>query len=257
MEWYHFRMRILINALTHGDERVGLSVIKRIKKLPIKHGQLVFSIANEKAYKKNKRFIDQDLNRSFPGKKNGNHEEKLAYKLLPLVKSADIVIDIHSTTSDLKDAIIVTKLEKKTKEYVNIISPKYVLVMKATKNNALISSAQVGIAFEYGKDRSILALNKIELGIKRLLSHLGMIDHFYNKNQKEQTVYFNVYKTVPRPINSRLLGGIKNYNLIRKEQVYATSAGKQIKAESDFYPILFGEKKYKDIFGFAGKKLTR
>ena len=117
-------MKVVLNILTHGHETVGIAVAKEIQKLELKKGELVVHIANELAYAKKRRFIDQDLNRSFPGKKDGNHEEKLAAKILPLVRSADLVIDIHSTRSDLKDALIVTKLNKKTRGYVEVINPK-------------------------------------------------------------------------------------------------------------------------------------
>ena len=125
-------MKILLNILTHGDERIGLKVAQEIQRFKIDKNLFSVQIANQKAYKKNKRFIHQDLNRSFPGKKTGNHEETLAYKLTPLIKSADLVIDIHSTLCNLKDAIIVTKLDTATKRCLEAIQPKYVLVMNAT-----------------------------------------------------------------------------------------------------------------------------
>ena len=153
-------MKIILNILTHGDEEIGLKVAKEIKKLNIVEKFFSIQIANEKAAKLSKRFIDQDLNRSFPGKSNGNYEQRLASKLLPVIKSADIVLDIHSTTSNLKDALIVTKLDKETLKYIKIIQPKYALLMNITKSNALISNAKVGLAFEYGKDKNVRVIKK-------------------------------------------------------------------------------------------------
>jgi succinylglutamate desuccinylase len=163
-------MKVVLNILTHGNETVGLKVAKEIQKLKIKKGELVVHKANELAYKQKKRFIDQDLNRSFPGNPKGNHEERLAVKILPRIALADVVIDIHSTTSGLKDALIVTRVTKAVREYVEVISPKYLLYMRATRNNALISQAKVGIAFEYGSNSDKDALKEI----KRLLAHLGI-----------------------------------------------------------------------------------
>ena len=37
-------------------------------------------------------------------------------------------------------------------QLLNAVKPKYVLYMSMNKQNALISSAKVGLAFEYGKD---------------------------------------------------------------------------------------------------------
>lgn len=245
-------MKVVLNILTHGDEVVGLAVAKEISKLKIIKGELIVHRANELAYKKRKRFIDQDLNRSFPGNANGNHEQKLAAKILPLIKSADIVIDIHSTTSGLKDALIVTRLNRKTRELVEIIAPKYLLYMRATKSNALMSEAKIGLAFEYGSNSDKTALSEINLGIKRLLSHLGMIEEKYMKS-KRKTLWFDVYKMVPKPEKAILLKSIKNYRLIAKGSKYASCKGEEIRSKEDFYPILFGENSYKDIFGFAAR----
>lgn len=223
-------MKIILNIATHGDETIGHKVVEKIKKLKLNsYHELIINIANPKAYYIRKRFIDQDLNRSFPGNLNGNHEQRIAAKLFPVIKSADLVIDIHSTTSDLKDALIITKLNKKTKEYIKVIKPKYLLWMKATKNSALISNAKVGIAFEYGSDTSRVAISNTVRDIKNLLGYLRVID-FKNKEHKK----------------------IKNYKLVKSGTVYAKYKNKYIKAKNDFTPILFGEKNYKDIFGFEG-----
>ena len=247
-------MKIILNILTHGDEKIGLKVAKEIEKLNINKNILSVQIANKKAFEIHKRFIDQDLNRSFPGKKFGNHEQKLAYKLLPIIKSADIVIDIHSTTSNLKNTLIVEKFNKKTIKYIKVIQPKYVLVMNATKNNALISQAKIGIAFEYGKDNDPNTLKKIVADIKKLFKHLGLINIRISK-RKNTTKYFNVFSKVHKPKEYKLLKKIKNYKLIYKGETFARRGNKYLIAEEDFYPILFRERNYKDYFGFRGKKI--
>jgi succinylglutamate desuccinylase len=62
-------MKIILNILTHGNERIGLKVAREIEKLNIDKNILSVQIANKKAFEFKKNFIDQDLNRSFPGKK--------------------------------------------------------------------------------------------------------------------------------------------------------------------------------------------
>lgn len=247
---------ILINIGTHGDETIGFSVVKKLRKIILKRGVLDINIANEKAVKLKKRYIDQDLNRSFPGKLSGNHEERLARKILPKIQSADIVLDVHSTTSALRDAVIVTKLNKKTKEYIRAIAPRYLLYMSVTKNNALMSAAKIGIAFEYGPDKDTKTILKTARSIFRLLSFLKMTEIEY-KVSGNKTLFFDVYSTISKPKGARLLKSVKNYKQIKTGQVYAkTKEGNNIEASKDFYPILFGEKNYKDIFGFAGKRIN-
>lgn len=248
-------MKIILNILTHGDERIGLKVAKEIQKININRNTLTVQIANSKAFKLRKRFIDQDLNRSFPGKKAGNYEEKLACKLSAAIKSADLVLDIHSTRSELKDAIIVTKLDSETLKYIKAIQPKYVLIMDATKNNALISQAKIGIAFEYGKDNDPDVLKKIVSDIKRLFCHIGLIDIKLRKRRRA-THYFNVMSEVTKQKGYKLLKKIKNYKLVRKGEAFATNGKDYLVAEDNFYPILFGESNYKDIFGFKSKRIV-
>jgi len=248
-------MKIVLNIATHGDEQVGFKVAKEVSKLNLPQGGIIVQVANKKAADIKQRFIEQDLNRSFPGKKNGKYEERLAYKLSAKIRSADIVIDVHSTTSDLKDALIVTKLDNKTLQYVKAIQPKYLLLMNATKSNALISQAKVGIAFEYGKDNDSETCKKTVMGIKRLLKCLELIELKIPK-ANVTTKYFDVIATVPKPDGYFLTNAIKNYKLIKKGTAYATNGDTQLFAEEDFYPVLFGEKKYIDYFGFMAKKIA-
>jgi len=252
-------MRIVLNVLTHGDERIGLKVVKEIKKLNIDKNTLITHVANERAFKLRKRFIDQDLNRSFPGKKDGNYEQKLAYKISSIIKSSDIVIDIHSTRSELKDAIIVTKLDTDTKKCIEAIQPKYVLLMNATKDTALISQAKIGLAFEYGKDNDPAVLKKIVQDIKTLFYHIGIItnEQCTRTRRTKKTQYFDVYSSVTKQKGYTLLKKNRNYKLIRKGQKFATNGKNFLIAEGDFYPILFGNKNYTNIFGFMSKKLPQ
>lgn len=249
-------MKVILNILTHGDETVGLKVAKEIGKLNIKKGGLTVHVANRLAHQKRKRFIHQDLNRSFPGQLKGNHEQKLAAKIAPIVKVADLVIDIHSTTSGLKDALIVTKINKKTREYVDVIAPKYLLYMRATRSNALISNAKIGVAFEYGKNNDRQALKRIVAGIKRLLIHLQLLEG-KNKKLNSSTVWMDVYGTVPKPKEAKLKTGVKNYVLIKKGSMFASLKERPLIAKEDFYPILFGENSYKEIFGFKARLLKK
>jgi predicted deacylase len=248
-------MNIILNILTHGDERIGLKVASEIEKLHIEKDILTVTIANERASQLRKRFVDQDLNQSFPGKRDGNYEEKRAYALSPMIQEADVVIDIHSTKSELKDAVIVTKLDTATKECIEAIQPKHVLVMHISKNTALISQARIGLAFEYGKDDDSAALENIVEDIKRLLHYFDIIEGYFSE-KKIVTQYFDIVSEVPKPKGYTLLKHIKNYVIVRKGEAFATNGERELFAEEDFYPILFGSKNYKDIFGFKGKKVN-
>lgn len=247
--------KILITIATHGDELIGFAVKKQLENLNIINGQLDFIVANERAFKENKRYIDSDLNRIFPGKKNGNHEEVLAYNLKKIIKKYDVVIDIHSTTSELKDSVIVTKLNAKIRDILNIVNPKYVLYMKISKKHALISEAKIGLAFEYGKDDSVESQNSVTRDITKILFHYNMIEDtgFIYKNNN--TKAFEVSKSFPKKNGEKLNNGIENYKLVKKSENVVIGDRYTIDAKDDFYPILFGDKIYETMFGFVGKKI--
>lgn len=248
-------MKILLNILTHGDEHIGCKVAKEIQKLDLPNEVLTINSANEEAYKKNLRYIDQDLNRSFPGKEHGNHEERLAYRLSCLIQEFDIVLDIHSTKSNLKDTLIVTKLDKPTRRIIDVVRPRYVLVMRVGKGTGLISQARVGIAFEYGKDNDSNVLKKIVTDITHLLRSVRMVPGHPRKRTRT-TQFFSVTKQVSKEEGDKLSKHIKNYKKVKKGEVFAYRGGVPIRAKEEFYPILFGETNYETIFGFMGKKMN-
>lgn len=249
---------ILVIGCVHGDELIGRKIINKLRKLTISHGTLVTVIANTHAIKAGKRFVDQDLNRSFPGNPKGNHEECLAYSLFPLIKEADIVLDIHSTTTDTTSAIILTKVNKSIRQLLNIFSPKRVVVMeKKVGKTALTGYCKAGISFEYGKDKSEEAYKETLSDIIKILEGCGMIDRKKKKVSKitRKTEYFKVFGTLARYDDLKLEKTIKNFSLVRRGEVISRMSNRIQKTPRNFYPILFGEKAYKEIWGFMSNKV--
>lgn len=245
---------VYVNVCTHGNEKVGVRVLKALEDVSVKKGTLIMNVANKKAFSLNKRFIDADLNRVFPGKPDGNHEERLACELMPLIKAADIVIDIHSTESGTHSSLIVMKLDESTLDALYFVNPKRVLVMSATKNSALISSAKVGIGFEYGKDEDETMYRKILEGIMNILSGLGMAEGGLRK-KRLRTEFYMVSEPLKKEKGFVIVKSIRNFSLVRCGEVVARNGESELLAPKDFYPILFGKNTYTEIFGFMGEKL--
>jgi hypothetical protein len=99
-------MKILVIGGTHGNEPLGIDLVKKIKAKPINN---VFAVlANEQAVLRNVRFIKTDLNRSFPGLANSvDYESKRAAKILLLCKKYDLVLDFHNSYSPNNDCSFV------------------------------------------------------------------------------------------------------------------------------------------------------
>ncbi len=89
-------MRILVIGGMHGNEPLGLAVVKLFQEKPVKNIDVV--LANELAIEASSRFSVQDLNRSFPGnKKSKDYESRRAAQLLKLTQKYNVVLDFHNT----------------------------------------------------------------------------------------------------------------------------------------------------------------
>lgn len=249
---------ILVIGCLHGHELIGKRVIEELRRLSISGGTLITVIANTRAIKAGKRFIDQDLNRSFPGSPQGNYEERLASALMPLLNKADVVIDIHSTTVGLTSSIILTKVNKSIRELLLTFNPKRVIVMeKKVGKTALTGHCRTGLSFEYGADKSERAYKETLKDIVSILDGYGVSTGKKKTSLRisPQTEYFESVGSLVRPAGFRLKKTIKNFALVKKGEVVAQKGSETQKALHDFYPFLFREKSYKEIWGFMAKKV--
>lgn len=239
----------------HGDEVKGKKIIEHLKGIKILKGMLIVILANPKALKCKKRFVCQDLNRSFPGKKLGNYEEKLAYDIKRVINKCDYVIDVHFTTTNADSLAVVTKLNGATLDLINMLNPKRVALMKKSIGmNGLIYHCRAGVALEYGENGCQAILKKTLSDIYIILGKLGMISKEIKK-QKTKTRFYKITNPIKKNPGYVANKNIKNFNLVKKGKVIAKNKDKELKAKKDFYPVLFGEKAYTKIFGFAADRI--
>lgn len=95
---------LLLNGAVHGNELVGVEIIRRVmeelRPQQVKGTLIAVPIVNLSAYNSGMRVdpLDQkDMNRQFPGDPEGSITQQLAYFFYNfLVKEADYLIDLHS-----------------------------------------------------------------------------------------------------------------------------------------------------------------
>lgn len=89
-------MKVLVVGGMHGNEMLGLEVVKLFQDNPT--DQVDTLLANEQAIAAKCRFVGQDLNRSFPGSsKSTVYESRRAAEVLKVAKKYDVVLDFHNT----------------------------------------------------------------------------------------------------------------------------------------------------------------
>lgn len=144
---------LTIVACQHGNEPFGLEVIHALKPRLNEFPGLQLIIANEEALSINKRGVDGDLNRSYPGDPKGNHETRLAHELLERVKESTYLLDIHTSVSSCGFLVpIVTQINSRTQTLINLLKPsRVVCVEKPLSATSLIGSVQAGLSLEFQK----------------------------------------------------------------------------------------------------------
>ena len=186
--------KILFIVATHGDEKIGVEVIERLrtKKLDRFFDYLV---ANPKALRKRSRFIDVDLNRSYPGVKNSKlYEKKLAYENLQKAKKYQYVIDIHEASSGINNFIIAPRKTIGGKKLIDLINLKFVLLWPKPKGplgGFLKNSVELEFGMKNKERRSIIdfAEKIVEQFIKNVYS-----DKPFSKGKKIFYVYGKLLK---------------------------------------------------------------
>lgn len=254
--------RVLVNICSHGNEVIGLEIQKKCKNLNIKNGSLSFNVGNPEAVRQGKRFIESDLNRSFPGSENGTYEEKIAFYMMKYIKLFDYVIDIHSTVSGMDKCLIVEDNSQEIKQLISVCNNcDTVLHMKATKGSSIFLACRQSnkkipaIAFEYGNNSNKI-IKKTYDDLIRIFVKIGIIQQkikIVNLNKPKQ---FKCNRVLFKKKGDVIEKNITNYKQVKKGDVIGhTAKNIPIVAKNDFYPVLFGETNYEKIFGFMARKL--
>ena len=223
---------IAIIICLHGDELFGLEVMDKLdENIPV-------FIGNPKAIQKKVRYIDIDLNRAFPGKKDGNYEERRAFYLMNKLKKFKHVIDIHSSSSNLELFGILTEPNKEKLQLAKKLGLKKIVLMseKLANGNSLIDNHDCAISLEIGPHEKKENVDEV----------IKIINNPSNHKDDYKSKMFKVFDII-KGNETKLF--IKNFQEVKKGELIT----KDMKAEFDFIPVFVGEKAYKNIICLAAK----
>ncbi len=250
----HDKPSVALVGCLHGDEVLGKKVIDELEDVKLKRGSLSFIIANTPALAKNKRFIKKDLNRSFPGKRNGEDEEKLAYCLEGVLKDFDYVIDIHATDSDVGALVIVTSLNKNIKNFLKHIPITKVVLMKKSNfsKGSMIDFCRAGISLEYGPDKTGRNYKKVLMNVRSILKNVGLLSGKKELFLKKEL--YTVSGTYSVASGFKQNNKLRNFCLIKVGQVIGDLNGEESLSKKEFYPLFLGKGAYKRTLALVADK---
>lgn len=225
---------IAIVSCLHGDEQFGERVLDYYRQRASQYPSVHLVTANPKAVRRNQRYIETDMNRSFPGDPTGSYEQRLAADLLPSLHKADYVIDIHTTTSAISMTPIVANMGPGIRRIINATaSRKIVLMGKRLAGSSLIGNIKSGVSLEFNEEHANTdkALKEITAIVDRLLQ---------GSTLKPKPRY--IFKTAKKiPLSASIPSNAPNFEYL---------------PSLDLYPFLLGEKSYIDFRGFAAKRYS-
>jgi len=246
--------RVCIVGCVHGDEPIGALCICALKKAKILKGSLSLIIAHPRALKKKKRFIQEDLNRSF-GTRKRSFERKLARELSRELNLHDVVLDIHATNSAFKDLIITTDIGKKHRNLMKLVPIEKVMYApaKVFGGHELIAHTPLGIALEYGPDKTGKNFTLALSHIRAVLASFGMIASRSRIYPRKKLYTLSGAYRVPHGFKPS--PKLRDFLRIRKGQHIGSISSRPLKAEYDFFPIFLGKGRYKGTLALTARKV--
>lgn len=188
---------VLLSAGLHGDELNGVDIVRQIihKKINIpKSGTIIcIPVINIFGYiNKSREFPDgRDMNRVFPGSKEGSLAGRFAYHLLQsIIPLVDYAIDFHAGGQSRFNApqIRIAPHDPELKELADIFHPPFILYsnqIAGSFRNACAKRHVKMLLFEGGKSLDInqQVSNMAVEGTKRFLAHFDMLAPSFSVKQ--------------------------------------------------------------------------
>lgn len=236
-------------ANLHGDEPCGREAIERFLSENWEVDKTVkFLVVNEKAMEQDTRYIDDDINRSFPGESGSeSHEKRLAAEVMDEVTGTKI-IDFHSTRSQDEPFATISCIDDKTLELLRA-SGVTDAVYFPSESGTLNEQEMPAITVEAGRQGTHQAADQAYEILVNFLAVEGVIDADHELSEPD---IYEYYETVE---GGNMEFVAENFSLVKEGEVFAYQGDHKVKAQEDFYPVLMSTEGYEDILGYKAQKV--
>ncbi|MDR1196806.1 MAG: succinylglutamate desuccinylase/aspartoacylase family protein [Candidatus Nomurabacteria bacterium] len=247
--------RLLVLGAIHGNETAGPAAIRRLaaeleaRKIVLTAGELTMvPVCNQKAYRQNTRYVDENLNRVFRKHSDPtSYEQRCANRLTDFFAGADYVLDLHSQHVDGQSYCFAQNNSRKLLDFVRALGPECIIFDWAklypegdfTTESYAESLGAVGTTVECGNHTNPKTVDVAYDTILRALVHLGMIPS--ESVSKPNLEALNLYMTKKYDFQAggRLAKAWQHLDYLPAGAVVATlEDGTEIKAAEDSYMIL-------------------
>ncbi|GAB3037583.1 M14 family metallopeptidase [Natronobiforma cellulositropha] len=243
---------VAVVAGIHGDEPCGVRAIERLlADRPRVTRPVKLVVVNEEALERQVRFVDEDLNRAFPGDPDAEtHEGRLAADLVAELEGC-LTFSMHSTQSHSEPFAIVHGIDDLAREICPQL-PVAALVETGNFSRGRLFSSVETIEVECGLQGSETAAENADRLTRAFLTAVGALPG--DTVSRELPVY-QLIERIPKTDADTYEVFVENFRRVDAGAPFAAADGDTQVAAEPFYPVLMSSYGYRNVFGYAAKKL--
>lgn len=239
---------VVVLAGVHGNEPCGVNAFDRVvPDLQIQRGSVTFEIGNPDALSQGKRFIDANLNRMFlpdselSERARASSEYRRSRELIPLLESADTLLDIHaSNTPNAIPFIICEPGSFKTALSLpgSIISSGWDRLEPGGTDYLVNKKGGIAICIECGYAGDPASDDRAVKAIEAFLVSMGSIeraDDIYTEAPSKK--FIEVYAIHHTTNNFRPERHFSDFEQVKKGEVLGMDGETTICADKDAYVV--------------------
>ena len=245
------RRPVAVVAALHGDEPCGAYAIADLLAAdPTFRRRVTFVVANERAMEAGGRYVDDDLNRAFPGDPHSrSHERRLAARLREELADAE-VLTFHSTDAEPTPFALFQNPGETTDAVVRATGLEHAVDISYVDGG--LEAVVDGVSVECGPMRSRAAAECARDILERFLTARGA------PPGDVDPVEPNVYRVDDVVDRGDLAFTGRNFQRVASGEAFAVEtegAEREITAKSAFTPVLMASDGYDDMLGFQATHL--
>jgi len=232
----------------HGDEPAGVSAVDRVvSDPPDLSGSVKCIVANERAINRGTRYIEQDLNRVFPGKKDSNvHEVALAYEIVAATEGLP-TLSLHSTQSTSEPFAIANGKNSEALATACDLPVNHVVDDQRYPGTFTVEANVIDVECGFQKSEEAKE-NAYELSLA-FLRVLGLLDG--NVKSTDPDVY-RMNGKIDKDDEKHYTLLVDNFKSVEKgEPIARATDGTEVIAPYSFIPVLMSAAGYEGMFGYT------
>ncbi|MES2800609.1 MAG: succinylglutamate desuccinylase/aspartoacylase family protein [Bacteroidota bacterium] len=252
---------VLLMAGLHGDEINGIEIVRRFIKKGLNkphHGTIIcLPVFNIFGFLNLKREMPdgRDLNRSFPGTKNGSLASQFAYQFMhKIAPHVDLILDFHTGSAQRSNfsQLRVAFSDEASLELAKVFNAPMILNSSHIAKTIREEVTQVGIKmllFEGGKANSVdeCVVEEGIQGIKNILQHLGMRSFKMEQHRERSPILLQKSKWMRAAHSGMFHSSAQNGAQVKKGEIIGAITDpygkfeRKVKAASDGHIICLNE----------------